>query len=504
MIGLANAYAESGQLKKADDLLKICIKEARLTKSRSDEVIVLVAMSNVNLYSGKTKAALELQKKALKISQEAGFNEFVYRIHENLSKSYKTIKDYKRSLYHLEEFMNLKNEILNEKSVGKIKNLQILHQVETADKEVERQKLKNVELATALTELSAALDISDIISRSELDGTIKYVNQNLTDISGFSSEELIGKNYRILNSGHHSKELFNEMWSTIKSGVVWKGEIKNKKKNGSYFWVHTTIVPIFDDKRNPVEFLAISYDITERKNAEEQLVRQFNELETANEELDKFVYSVSHDLRSPLTSILGVLNIADEEIIDEDVLRYLGLIRTSINKLDNTVRDIIDYSRNSRMKFVYRNIKLAEVINKCLEGLMHFDNFKKVKIITDFVNTNSIVSDEYRLTLILKNLLANSIKFSRKNSRNPFVKISLEKTETDYILSITDNGIGIDNDKLDKIFDQFYKANDNFYGTGLGLYITKLAVKKLNGTITVSSKLNRGSTFTVTLPIRQD
>ncbi|KAA0207393.1 GHKL domain-containing protein [Ignavibacteria bacterium CHB1] len=268
-----------------------------------------------------------------------------------------------------------------------------------------------------------------------------------------------------------------------------------------FFWIHTTIVPIFDDKKTPVEFLLISNDITERKEAEEKLFNQYNELETTNEELDNFVYSVSHDLRAPLTSILGVLNVVADEVIGEDVKKYLSYIRASVDKLDNTVRDIIDYSRNSRTQVRFKKIKINRALNKALSGLTHLENFEKVKIIREFDQSDSIITDEYRLILILKNLLANSIKFCKLKSKNPYVKISFFKSNGKYALTVEDNGVGIEDEKIPYIFNQFYKATENTHGTGLGLYITKLAVKRLKGDIKVISKQRRGSTFKVTIPV---
>lgn len=500
-IGLANAYIKTGLLDDADKLLKLSLKEAKVFNSKSDEVMVLITISSYNLKIKNYKTALELQKKALNISTKRKFKEYIYKIHDILSDTYKETGDYKHALYHKELFIKFKNEILSEQSINKIKNLQILHEVETADKEIEYQKLKNTELANALTELTAALDVSDIISRSDLDGKIKYVNSNLVNISGYSSEELIGSSYYIFWADYHSPEFFKELWDTINAGNVWKGEIKNRRKDGSFFWIHTTIVPIFDDKKTPVEFLLISNDITERKEAEEKLFNQYNELETTNEELDNFVYSVSHDLRAPLTSILGVLNVVADEVIGEDVKKYLSYIRASVDKLDNTVRDIIDYSRNSRTQVRFKKIKINRALDKALSGLTHLENFEKVKIIREFDQSDSIITDEYRLILILKNLLANSIKFCKLKSKNPYVKISFFKSNGKYALTVEDNGVGIEDEKIPYIFNQFYKATENTHGTGLGLYITKLAVKRLKGDIKVISNRGRGSTFKVTIPV---
>jgi signal transduction histidine kinase len=235
----------------------------------------------------------------------------------------------------------------------------------------------------------------------------------------------------------------------------------------------------------------------------EQLKEKNSELEKINFELDRFVYSASHDLRSPLTSVLGLLYLLREELEEGDQLKYVALMEESILKLDNTIRDIVAYSRNNRTEIVLDSINLPAVISEIAANLNYLESEElKLSEIVFLDVSSSFISDKSRIQVILTNLIANSIKY-RHISKKLSIHISARQDENHLILKVADNGMGINDTHIGKIFNMFYRTNEQSTGSGLGLYIVREMVKKLDGFIEVSSRINEGTEFTITLPLTE-
>jgi len=231
-----------------------------------------------------------------------------------------------------------------------------------------------------------------------------------------------------------------------------------------------------------------------------ELQSKNNELEKINFELDRFVYSASHDLRSPLTSVLGLLYLLRNETNTSETIRYVDLMEESILKLDNIIRDIVAYSRNNRTQISIESIELKDVIKDISAGLRYLESDEIVlKEIVCVDEPAVIFSDRTRIQIILNNLISNSIKYRHPN-RKPRISISCKKTDNNSIVVVKDNGLGIKEEHLGKIFDMFYRTSDKSSGSGLGLYIVKETIKKLGGTVDVWSEVNTGTTFTLTIP----
>jgi signal transduction histidine kinase len=225
------------------------------------------------------------------------------------------------------------------------------------------------------------------------------------------------------------------------------------------------------------------------------------ELRTANYELDRFVYSTSHDLRAPLNSMLGLIEIAKDDTNEELTLEHLKMLNTSAKKLDSFICDILDYSRNSRMEVQMEQINFAELLKDVTQNLKFIgNNNRTVEFKIEITGETSISSDKNRLITIFSNLISNAIRYQNPKIPNPFVSIKVDTSPTEINIEIQDNGIGIDKESQAKIFNMFYRVSHESVGSGLGLYIVKEAVNKLNGEIKVQSEKGTGTTFLIKIP----
>lgn len=248
------------------------------------------------------------------------------------------------------------------------------------------------------------------------------------------------------------------------------------------------------DANNKLEGVSIfARNITQRKAAEDEIKR-------TNFELDSFVYRASHDLRAPLRSILGLLNLMDIDKSEAGQAQYINLVRTSINKLDTFIADLTHYSRNSRTEIEPEAVDFLQIIEDCLENLKFMDRAGRVKIYTDVYGNSTFYSDSGRLTVIFQNLISNALKYQDLEKTDPFLKIRVSSGERNAQILIEDNGKGIKSDYLNRIFDMFFRASEESYGSGLGLYITRQVIDKLKGNIAVTSQLGVGTTFAITIP----
>lgn len=264
-------------------------------------------------------------------------------------------------------------------------------------------------------------------------------------------------------------------------------------QDGENMVLETSFNPM-RDAHNKLEGVSIyGRDITARKAAEDELKR-------TNFELDSFVYRASHDLRAPLRSILGLLNLMDIDKSEASQSQYITLVRTSINKLDTFIADLTHYSRNSRTEVEPEAVDFLQIIEDCLENLKYMDRAGRVKIYTDVYGNSTFYSDPGRLTVVFQNLISNALKYQDLEKTDPFLKIRVSSGARNAQILIEDNGKGIKSDYHTRIFDMFFRASDESYGSGLGLYITRQVIDKLKGSIAVSSELGKGTTFAITIP----
>jgi signal transduction histidine kinase len=232
------------------------------------------------------------------------------------------------------------------------------------------------------------------------------------------------------------------------------------------------------------------------------LLQSNQELKKSNKELDSFVYSVSHDLRAPLSSMLGVIGICEMGTLDPFMTKNVSLLKSSIKKLDGFIMDILDYSRNSRQEVDREEIHFSDLLTDISNNLkfMGSDEQRKVDIKTNIRNGIAFYSDKTRINIILNNLISNSIRYQNPQIPDPLVEINVEVSEYAANILVKDNGIGIDRDNQEKVFNMFYRISSKSIGSGLGLYIVKEAIEKLNGSIELRSEIGKGTEFIIHLP----
>jgi signal transduction histidine kinase len=229
------------------------------------------------------------------------------------------------------------------------------------------------------------------------------------------------------------------------------------------------------------------------------------ELSKINQELDSFVYSVSHNLKAPLMSVLGLLNLAkmEDEQRGNYFKNYFDMMERSILKLDETLKEILDYSRNARKDLSIEEVDVEKIIQDNLEKMQYLPGSEKIEKDIHIDAESPLYSDAYRLSVIFNNLISNAIKYHDSRKERSFLHITIKVNSSDAYMEFRDNGIGIGKEYLSKVFDMFFRATVQKEGAGLGLYIVKETVEKLKGRIEVESKLGEGTVFRINIPNEQ-
>ena len=379
--------------------------------------------------------------------------------------------------------------------------------------EVNERKQAEVKLQSSLRELEDlkfALDQHCNVSRTDEEGIITFVNERFCSISKFSHDELMGKNHRVVNSGHHPKEFFGELWRTIKSGQSWKAEVKNRAKDGSLFWSDTTIVPFCDTQGKPFQYIAIRTDITSLKRIEEELRRAKDVAEQASRAKSEFLANMSHEIRTPLNGIMGMTDLALETELSREQREYLETVKTSSDSLLTVINDILDFSKieAGKIDLEVADFDVRDSLETTLKTLAVRADEKGLELLCEVAPEvpEVVRGDVTRLKQVVLNLVGNAIKFT--NQGEVAVRVQVEAEDgRDLVLrfTVSDTGIGIAEDKREKIFDPFAQADTSttrkYGGTGLGLTISVRLVRMMGGKIWVESEEGRGSHFHFTVRV---
>jgi len=336
------------------------------------------------------------------------------------------------------------------------------------------------------------------------EGVVEYANSTFCAVSGYIYKNIIGKSFTKLNFGKNLPINIHELWNTLKNGIDWKGEYLNKRKDGTDYWESTLISTIKDYDNNILHLLIIQEDITERKEKEIELRQAKEKAEEMNKLKSNFLANMSHELRTPLVGMLGFSELLENSLKGEEK-KFAQMIYTSGQRLLKTLNTILNYSKieSERINVIIKNVSIINLIQDEIKLFEALAKKNGLLLKGEFETSELIVkTDERMLKEIIDNLLSNAIKFTSEGT----ITVNVKLTDGTLKIVVSDTGIGIPEDKSQIIFEEFRQVSEgkgrNFEGTGLGLTIVKKYVNALGGTIELKSKINVGSTFIVSLPIK--
>lgn len=337
-----------------------------------------------------------------------------------------------------------------------------------------------------LEQIRYALDQAAIVAITDQKGIIIYVNEQFCDISKYSREELLGRDHRIINSGYHSKEFIRDLWHTIAQGKVWRGELRNRAKDGSLYWVDTTIVPLLNAEGKPRQYLAIRSDITQRKIAEQQLADQ-----AALAQLGQLAAVVAHEVRNPLAGVKGSLQVLrSRPTIDPHDRPVFDAMISRLDTLNAKVEDILRFARPRSP--VPDEVEIRPVIVDVAASAAAVDaGFPEIRI----PDTAAVVRvDREMLRAVLLNLLMNACQ---SGSSQP-IDVEVCEEPGRWRIDIADRGAGLGEEDPERLFEAFHTTKKS--GTGLGLAIVRRLLSLQNGTVALLPREGGGAIARVTLP----
>ncbi|AMO38918.1 hybrid sensor histidine kinase/response regulator [Thauera humireducens] len=381
-----------------------------------------------------------------------------------------------------------------------------------------------------LRKLSRAVEESpESLVITNTNGEIEYVNQSFVEKTGYTLEEVLGKNPRILQSGLTPRETFRDMWATLTCGETWRGELHNRHRDGRILLERVTITPIHDDDGGrTTHYVAVKEDITEKRRMEEELLRHREQLESlvesrtaelqqaleaakvASRAKDEFLATMSHEIRTPMNGVIGILDVLAHQGLSADQAELVAIMDESAATLLRLIDDILDFSRieSGQLQLEIAPVSIRGLMANIEHSLAVHARKTAVQLRTHIGDTvpELMLTDELRLRQVLTNLIGNAIKFSAGRDRPGRVELRVEVSDAGLIrFMVTDNGIGIAPEVFEKIFQPFSQAESSttrrFGGSGLGLTISARLVQLLKGRIDLRSIPGRGSRFVVTLPL---
>jgi polar amino acid transport system substrate-binding protein len=369
--------------------------------------------------------------------------------------------------------------------------------VDITDGKIAQNEVRKLSRATENSPASVVI--------TDRDGTIEYVNATFCNVTGYSAEEAIGQNPRILKSGNLAASYYKELWDTILAGKTWKGDFINKKKSGEEYWESASISPIQNDEGEITHFVAVKQDITERKHMEVELIQAKQAADEANRAKGDFLANMSHEIRTPMNAVIGMAHLALKTDLTPKQRDYLKKIQSSSNSLLGIINDILDFSKIEAGKLDMEAVDFN--LDDVLENLANLVTVKaqekenlEVLFAADPDVPRYLVGDPLRLGQVLINLANNAVKFTETGE----VVVSIEKVKSaeDQVtlkFAVSDTGIGLTEEQMGKLFQSFSQADTSttrkYGGTGLGLAISKKLVNMMDGQIWVESQPGQGTSF---------
>lgn len=333
-----------------------------------------------------------------------------------------------------------------------------------------------------------------------------YFSNHIKNMLGYEVEEVLSGKiqlFALLHPDDYQKVADNFMHKIreVPDDEVLETIYRVRHREGHWVWLSSRDKPFRRNEQGQVvQTVGTAQDITHQMQYEQKLEQQNQELKKANDELDRFVYSSSHDLRAPLASVLGLINLSLVSSDPSEKDTYIKMMETSLNRLDRFIQDIIHYSRNSRLEVAQDEIDFRKLVTETMDKLSYMEGINSISFDCSYDIQSQFVSDQRRLAVILANLMGNAVRFQNPSTDQPTVNIRIQANAREASLVVEDNGVGIASEYQGKIFDMFFKASHQNHGSGLGLYIVKETVNVLQGKVTFTSSTRQGTTFTVSIP----
>jgi two-component system CheB/CheR fusion protein len=343
-----------------------------------------------------------------------------------------------------------------------------------------------------LEQIRYALDQSAIVAITDVPGRIKYANDKFCEISKYSRGELIGQDHRILNSAYHPQAFIRELWRTIAQGHIWRGELRNRAKDGSIYWVDTTIVPFLDERGKPWQYMAIRYDISERKRQEQRLREQATLLT-----LGEMAAVVAHEVRNPLAGIRGGVQLLGSVFPPAtDGHELIGDILARIDSLNAVVGDLLAFARLREIKAA--PVDLTAFFGDLSASLRLDPAMRNVTLQLQQEPGLTINADVDQLRLVFTNLLLNAAQAMNGDGR---IEIAVTTLDADHVvITVGDSGPGIPVEMRERVFEPFFTTKTR--GTGLGLPTAKRIVEAHGGEIAIAAAPGTGTVVRIVLPGR--
>jgi PAS domain S-box-containing protein len=339
-----------------------------------------------------------------------------------------------------------------------------------------------------LEDIRYALDQSAIVAITDVGGRITYANDKFCEISKYSRDELLGQDHRILNSGQHPKEYFREMWRTIASGRIWRGQLRNRAKDGTLYWVDTTIVPFLNERGKPRQYMAIRYEITGQKGQEAQLREQ-----ATLTRLGEMAAVVAHEIRNPLAGIRGALQVVASRL--PTGAREAGVLKEVVARIDGLNAIVEDLLVFVRQRDVHASrIAIQPWLANVAAWVKQDETMADVQIDVEGDDVE-VDADPDQLRIVFTNLLINAAQAMRYRGR---IRVTARANADRCDIIVQDTGPGIPDAVRPRIFDPFFTTKSR--GTGLGLPTAKRIIQAHGGTIDVDCPSSGGTTVWVTLP----
>ncbi len=365
-----------------------------------------------------------------------------------------------------------------------------------------------------INQLSRAVEQSPVsVVITDTGGLISYVNPWFCELTGYTPEEVVGKNPSVLQSGRTPAHVYEELWSTITAGGTWRGEFCNRKKNGEMYWESATISPLRESDGTLTSYIAVKEDITKRKAAEQALIAAREAAEEASVAKAEFLATMSHEIRTPMNGVVGMTDLLLDTDLTPEQRDYAETIRVSNDALLAVINDILDFSKieSGGIELEKRPFDLTAVLESTLEIFSLKAAEKGIELLchVDASLPDRVIGDETRLRQVLMNLVGNALKFTESGEvtiavwPGRTISSTAGESEHELLFEVRDTGIGIPADKMDRLFKPFSQVDSSttrkYGGTGLGLAISDQLVRLMGGHISVESRPGEGSTFSFSI-----